>query len=59
VDNLVLPENIVSMEVYGRATNIPSEFLSIDGCAAVIIWTTERWPELAAPQVGKQPPPRR
>ena len=39
LDELVAPEDVAVLEVYARSSTIPAEYLTVDGCGAVAVWT--------------------
>ena len=39
LDEMVLPDEVAVLEVYGRSSTVPAEYLTIDGCGVVAVWT--------------------
>ena len=39
LDEIVAPEDVAVLEVYARSSTIPAEYLTVDGCGAVAVWT--------------------
>ncbi len=39
LDDVTPIENVGAVEVYNSWASIPAEFLSLDACAVVVIWT--------------------
>jgi hypothetical protein len=33
------PDEVAVLEVYGRSSTVPAEYLTIDGCGVVAVWT--------------------
>jgi hypothetical protein len=52
LDFLVQPDDIGQVEVYSRDTEVPTEYQSLSGCGAIVIWT--RTPDPAPPKEKKQ-----
>ena len=39
LDEMVLPDEVAVLEVYGRSSTVPAEYLTMDGCGVVAVWT--------------------
>lgn len=39
LDEVMPIENVGAVEVYNSAASIPAEFLSLDACAVIVVWT--------------------
>lgn len=39
LDEMVSPDEVAVMEVYGRSSTVPAEYLTMDGCGVVAVWT--------------------
>ena len=39
LDEMVAPDDVAVLEVYGRSSTVPAEYLTLDGCAVVAVWT--------------------
>jgi hypothetical protein len=39
LDEMVAPDEVAVLEVYGRSSTVPAEYLTIDGCGVVAVWT--------------------
>lgn len=48
IDNWVSPQDIRAVEVYTRASNVPPQFNTMDGCGSIVIHTGGRRPTTAS-----------
>jgi hypothetical protein len=39
LDEMVMPDEVAVLEVYGRSSTVPAEYLTMDGCGVVAVWT--------------------
>ncbi len=42
LDAMVNPQDVRAIEVYSRASNLPAEFQTMNGCGAIVVWTGAR-----------------
>ncbi|MFY7922648.1 MAG: carboxypeptidase regulatory-like domain-containing protein, partial [Gemmatimonas sp.] len=39
LDEMVAPDEVAVLEVYARSSTVPAEYLTMDGCGVVAVWT--------------------
>lgn len=42
IDQIVNPQDVRAVEIYTRASNIPPQFNTLEGCGAIVVWTGGR-----------------
>lgn len=41
-ESFVSPMDVRAIEVYTRGSSVPAEFMNLDGCGSIVIWTGQR-----------------
>jgi hypothetical protein len=49
LESVVSPQIIRMMEVYPRGSQVPIEFMTMNGCGSLVIWTGPRAPRMPPP----------